>query len=512
VTRGGEGPDALFALFGRLALAAASAHGPLLLTQRLGEALATGLPLELFELARVGEGSSLEAVLWRRGGACTPGPALFSAASRGPLVRRLGGPEVAGALGEAGAALEKARASGADTLVVLPLSAGKKAIGVATMALRLGGVGPPSRAALGALADLLAAALQSDEVVGRVATVSRRAHRQNRDLRRRLELAEEPSRLVARSEPMRRALEAAELVAPHDTTVLVLGESGTGKELVAAFIHRRSARASRPFLRVNCGALPEALAESELFGHEKGSFTGASVRHRGLFERAEGGTLLLDEVAELSPSAQVKLLRVLQERELTRVGGEEALHVDVRVIAATHRPLEALVASGTFRNDLYYRLNVFPLKLPPLRERAGDLPALAEALLARISTRLGRAEPPRLTPAALASLARHPWPGNVRELENVLERACILSPGAPLELPDFAPSAQAPVAIEAGVNASGSFDEGVRRLLEAALSACEGKIYGPEGAAARLGLEPSTLQSKLRKLGVDRRRFLRGAD
>ncbi len=514
----GADAEVWFGLLGRLALAATSAHGPVALTRRLAETFAECLPLELFELAREGEGEggALEAVLWRRGGACSTGPTSFGASAGGARPRvvfvddasgRSAGEGDASGRSAGEAALGWARAAGADALVVLPLAAGPKALGAAALALRLGGAPPPPPAALVALADVLAAALRGDGLVGRVAGVSRRAHRENRALRRRLELAEEPARLVARSDAMRRALEAAALVAPHDTTVLVRGESGTGKELLASFIHRRSARAGRPFLRVNCGALPEALLESELFGHEKGAFTGAAGRHRGLFERAEGGTLLLDEVAELTASAQVKLLRVLQERELTRVGGEAPLRVDVRVVAATHRPLEALVAAGAFRADLYYRLNVFPIALPSLRERPDDLPALAESLLARVSARLGRASPPRLTPAALAALARHAWPGNVRELENVLERACILAPGPSLELAEFAPAPPG-AAREVAAPEALRFDEGVRGLLEAALASCGGKIYGPEGAAARLGLEPSTLQSKLRKLGVDRRRFV----
>ncbi len=351
-----------------------------------------------------------------------------------------------------------------------------------------------------ALAQVIAAALGHLAVVQRVAALSQRAHSSNRALRADLDRLAAPSPVVARSPVMRAVLERAALVARHATTVLLTGESGTGKEVLAREIHRLSPRATRPMLHINCGAIPDALVESELFGHERGAFTGADRAHPGVFERAHRGTLLLDEVGELPLAAQVKLLRVIQERQLRRVGGTVQQDVDVRLIAATNRPLAAMVRDGRFREDLYYRLDVFAIALPPLRERRGDLAPLASALIAQLAARLGLPAPP-ITRAALARLEAHAWPGNVRELANVLEAALILGGGDALALPDgFAPSHRtadlAPFAAAA------------RETIEAALRATHGKIYGPGGAAAQLGLKPATLQSKMRKLRIVRMRFV----
>ena len=335
------------------------------------------------------------------------------------------------------------------------------------------------------------------EVVQRVAAVSQRAHVANRALREDLDRAA-PSALVARSSAMRGVLERVALVARHPTTVLITGESGTGKEVLAREVHRRSPRANRPMLHLNCGAIPEALVESELFGHERGAFTGADRARAGLFERAHRGTLLLDEVGELPLAAQVKLLRVLQERRVRRVGGSEEIELDVRLIAATNQPLGALVRDGRFRADLLYRLDVFAIAVPPLRERPEDLAALVSAIVGEHATRLGFPAPP-IPRAALARLGAYAWPGNVRELVNVLEAALVLGGGHHLELPsDFAPARDAGLAL---------FDAATRDTIEAALRATRGRLYGPAGAAARLGLRPTTLQSKMRRLGIDRARF-----
>ena len=237
------------------------------------------------------------------------------------------------------------------------------------------------------------------------------------------------ARIVGRSAPMRRLFELIERVAPTRATVLVTGETGTGKELVARAVHDLSDRARRPFVAVNCSALPETLLESELFGHVKGAFTGAVAARRGLFEEAAGGTLFLDEIATVSPAIQVKLLRVLQERRVQRVGGGAALNVDFRLIAACNVPLEDEVAAGRFRQDLFYRLNVFPVHVPPLRERGSDIPLLADHFLRRVAREHG-VEPPALSPQALARMTEYAWPGNVRELENFVERAAILHAGA----------------------------------------------------------------------------------
>jgi formate hydrogenlyase transcriptional activator len=296
-------------------------------------------------------------------------------------------------------------------------------------------------------------------------------------------------------------LERVRLVAPAATSVLVRGETGTGKEGLARMVHDLSPRFGAPFVPVNLGAIPEALIESELFGHEKGAFTGALRRRAGKFEQAEGGTVFLDEVGDAPPSVQVRLLRVLQEREIERVGGTERVKVDVRVVAATNRDLEKLVAEGTFRADLYYRLSVFPLQLPPLRERREEIRQLASYFLER-EARVMHRRPPRVPEQAWAALERHDWPGNVRELENFVQRALILSPGPELRLPDLpAPTPSAPVAA-APLAAPRAFAEEVREVLERALAACGGRVYGPQGAASLLGLKPTTLQGKLKKYRV----------
>ncbi|HVH97775.1 MAG TPA: sigma 54-interacting transcriptional regulator, partial [Enhygromyxa sp.] len=283
-----------------------------------------------------------------------------------------------------------------------------------------------------AIAQLLARGRKSQLIVQRLADASRRAHTAKRELERSVDVGPSP---VARSEAMRELLARARAVAGYPTTVLITGESGVGKEIVASFIHANSTRARGPFVRINCGALPETLAESELFGHEPGAFTGASRRHRGVFERAHRGTLFLDEIGELPLHLQVKLLRTLQSGELTRVGGEQTVEVDVRVIAATNRPLDAMIADGRFRADLFFRLSVFPLVVPPLRERKPDIPPLIEQLLDELGHRFERPRP-HVDESTLTRLINHPWPGNVRELANALEAAMIVSHDGRLRLPD----------------------------------------------------------------------------
>jgi transcriptional regulator with GAF, ATPase, and Fis domain len=360
-----------------------------------------------------------------------------------------------------------------------------------------------------ALTRVMQVAFRNIQLLERVASLSRRAHVENQMLRSELQRAVDPERVAAVSEASRRVLAMADLVASQDTTVLLRGESGTGKEVLARRIHRLSARANRPFLKINCGALPEGLVESTLFGHEKGSFTGAAQLHRGFFERAHNGTLLLDEVAELPLGAQAKLLRVLQDGELERVGGEATQRVDVRLIAATHRPIEQMIERGTFRADLYYRLNIFPITLPPLREREGDIPLLVELLVEKLARRHERPAP-LLTPEVLDRLRRHSWPGNVRELENLLERALILTPGRePLVLPsEFVSQSLAPQQPTAGdPDAIATYEATMRSCIERALAHTGGLIYGPSGAAALLGLKPTTLQSKMHKLHIRRESF-----
>src|SRR6202042_1089366 len=234
--------------------------------------------------------------------------------------------------------------------------------------------------------------------------------------------------IVGSSEPLRRVLSQVSKVAPTDSTVLILGETGTGKELIAAAIHKRSSRSSRPFIRVNCAAIPPSLIASELFGHEKGAFTGAIQRRLGRFESADGGTIFLDEIGELSPETQVALLRVLQEREFERVGSNQPISIDVRVLAATNRDLEAAVSTGQFRQDLFYRINVFPIRIPSLRERKDDIPLLAEYLVERYARRAGK-RISHIKKKTLDLFQAYDWPGNIRELQNVIERAVILCDG-----------------------------------------------------------------------------------
>ncbi|HEX7702629.1 MAG TPA: sigma 54-interacting transcriptional regulator [Kofleriaceae bacterium] len=350
-----------------------------------------------------------------------------------------------------------------------------------------------------ALDQVVATAARHLETVQRVASLSRRAQVENRALREDLERLESPEMIVARSTAMRSTMTRSALVARHSTTVLLTGESGSGKEVLAREIHHRSPRAHRPMLHVNCGAIPEALVENELFGHERGAFTGADRTHVGVFERAHRGTLFLDEVGELPLAAQVKLLRVLQERQLRRVGGDAQIDVDVRLIAATNRSLVEMVAAGTFREDLFYRLDVFAIAVPPLRERKGDLAPLVVALTAQLAAKLDLPTP-IVSRAVMSRLEAHEWPGNVRELMNVLEAGMILGGGRALEVPDdFGRRHRNPT--------GPYFDAAVRTTLEDSLRATHGKIYGPGGAAERLGLKPGTLQSKMRKLGIERSRF-----
>jgi transcriptional regulator with GAF, ATPase, and Fis domain len=306
-------------------------------------------------------------------------------------------------------------------------------------------------------------------------------------------------------------MERVGLVAALDVPVLVLGETGSGKEVVARAIHTRSRRASGPFLRVNCGAIPPGLIDSELFGHERGSFTGATSERRGWFERADRGTLFLDEIGELPPEAQVRLLRVLQDHTLERVGGHRPVSVDVRIVAATHRDLRGLIAEGRFREDLWYRIAVFPIDLPPLRDRIEDVPALANHFALRAATRFGT--PPRIpSPEDLELLVSYPWPGNVRELIAVIERAVILGNGARLEVGKAlgtAPPAPLPATV-ASTGADEPFatlDQAIAHHIEAALTRTRGRIEGRGGAAELLDINPHTLRARMRKLGLDWRRF-----
>jgi transcriptional regulator with GAF, ATPase, and Fis domain len=305
---------------------------------------------------------------------------------------------------------------------------------------------------------------------------------------------------------LREVMRQVEQVAPTGAPVLIFGETGSGKEVVARAIHERSARARGPILRMNCGAIPPELVDSELFGHERGSFTGAAAQRRGWFERSDGGTLFLDEIGELPAAAQVRLLRVLQDGVFERVGGSRALAVDVRVIAATHRDLEAMVRARQFREDLWYRIHVFTIRLPPLRERRHDIAALAEHFADRAGHRFGMG-PLHLAPPDVALLEAYDWPGNVRELSAVIERAAILGEGKRLDVARALGVHPRSEPVRAEPEGFATLDEAMRRHIEAALARCKGRIEGEHGAARLLAIHANTLRSRMHKLGIRWERF-----
>jgi formate hydrogenlyase transcriptional activator len=310
--------------------------------------------------------------------------------------------------------------------------------------------------------------------------------------------------IVGESAALRRVLKQVETVAPTGSTVLIRGETGTGKELVARALHDLSPRRDRTFVKLNCAAIPTGLLESELFGHEKGAFTGAITQKVGRLELAHQGTLFLDEVGDIPPELQPKLLRALQEQEFERLGSTRTVRVDVRLVAATHRDLARMVADGRFRSDLYYRLNVFPVVLPPLRERRDDIPLLARHFTQRFARRMGR-RIEAIPAAVMDALVRYPWPGNVREMQNVIERAVILSPGLVLQIPpdDLKP----PAALANGpAGAAVTLADAERDHILGVLRETGWVLGGPNGAAARLAMKRTTLQSRMKKLGISRPR------
>jgi transcriptional regulator with GAF, ATPase, and Fis domain len=332
-------------------------------------------------------------------------------------------------------------------------------------------------------------------------------HRENLALRDEVDRTSMFEEIIGSSAALKQVLSRIAKVAPTDSTVLIAGETGTGKELIARAVHKRSLRSARGFVSVNCAALAPTLISSELFGHERGAFTGATQRRLGRFELADGGTIFLDEVGELLPETQVALLRVLQERQLERVGGTQSIAIDVRVIAATNRDLKAAVANGHFREDLFYRLNVFPIEVPPLRKRKDDLVMLVEYLVRRYASRAGKTIR-SIDKKTLDLLQAYDWPGNIRELQNVIERSVILSgetfavdeswlPTPPVRRPDQTISF---------VSSPGEL-RGEREIIEAALAACRGRVAGPSGAAAKLGVPPSTLDHRIRALNINKAHF-----
>jgi transcriptional regulator with GAF, ATPase, and Fis domain len=402
------------------------------------------------------------------------------------------------------------RAEGIEVFGGQPLVHHGRVLGVLAVFAR-GPIDPEGMSWLRTIADHAAAAIATARAFERIEELRARLELENEYLREEVSRTGAFGELIGEGPALGAVARQIDLVAPTDSAVLVLGESGTGKELVAREVHRRSGRADRPLVKVNCAAVPRELYESEFFGHAKGAFTGALRDRVGRFELADGGTLFLDEVGEIPADLQAKLLRVLQEGELERVGEERTRKVNVRVIAATNRDLRAEAEAGRFRRDLYYRLSVFPIELPPLRKRSEDIPLLAEHFLAAAARKFGRTAP-RLTLANVQQLQRYPWPGNVRELQHVIERAVIASEGSRLRIelpaaPAVSKSGPAPgTAVPDRVLTEAEIREREADNIRAALRQAKEKISGPGGAAELLGMKPTTLASRIKALGIRPRR------
>jgi len=400
------------------------------------------------------------------------------------------------------------------SLVHVPLKGRSGTLGVLSLGTRRDrGFCPDDVAFLDQIAHQVAIAIENARVFGEV------SHQKDKLAQEKLYLEDEIrselkfEEIVGRSEALRKVLEQIETVAPTDSTVLIYGETGSGKELIARAVHTLSARKSNGFVKLNCAAIPTGLLESELFGHEKGAFTGAIAQRVGRFELANHGTMFLDEIGEVPLELQPKLLRVLQEREFERLGSTRTLRTDARLIAATNRDLEALVSEQKFRSDLYYRLNVFPVRVPALRERPEDIPLLVRHFVQQFSRRLGKIID-AIPSDTMTALTRYPWPGNIRELQNVIERAVILTTGPVLtvRIEDLRPPNQTPAPVPAANghtvappptgNIRAALEEAERQQIMDALHKSNWVVAGPEGAAARLGLKRSTLQSRMQKLGI----------
>jgi formate hydrogenlyase transcriptional activator len=405
--------------------------------------------------------------------------------------------------------LEGLRAHGVRWACLLPLTTARR---------RLGAVGFTNSQAhayqaaelefMGQVARQIAVAVDNAQAFQQIAELKDQLAREKLYLEEEIRRDHNFAEIIGESAALKRILDDVAVVAPTDSTVLIQGETGTGKEVLARAIHDRGRRRERTFVKLNCAAIPTGLLESDLFGHERGAFTGSVARKIGRFELAHQGTHFLDEVGDIPPELQPKLLRVLQEQEFERLGGTQTLRVDVRLIAATNRDLSRMVAEGRFRSDLYYRLNVFPITLPPLRERRNDIPLLARCFTQTCAFRLGR-RIDTIPDATLAALCRYPWPGNIRELQNFIERAVILSPGpvlrAPVDELKTPPEPPEPTEPPGGpAREAATWEDVERATILHALKATNWVVGGPKGAAARLGLNRTTLHSRMRKLNIRR--------
>jgi formate hydrogenlyase transcriptional activator len=406
---------------------------------------------------------------------------------------------------------EQAYADGVRSFAIVPLVARGRCIGtLAVGSTRPGQYAEPDVAFLQEVAGQVALAIENTTAYEEIAALKARLEHENAYLQEEIHREHDFAQMVGGSEALLAVLRQADRVAATDSTVLITGETGTGKELIARAIHHQSARRTRPLVKVNCTAISAGLVESEFFGHVRGAFTGALERRMGRFQLADGGTIFLDEVGELPLETQVKLLRVLQEQEFEPVGSNQTVSVDVRVIAATNRDLQAAVEAGRFRADLFYRLNVVPLAVPPLRQRRSDIPQLVMFFLARYGKKFGK-RIETVSRETMDRLVSYGWPGNVRELQNVIERAVVLAPGSVLQLdedvlrpPPAAAAAPAPGPPEPGAGLAETLEEVERAQIAAALQRSGGVIEGPRGAASLLRIHPNTLRGRIEKLGLRR--------
>lgn len=399
--------------------------------------------------------------------------------------------------------LEKVEPLGARSVCILPLTTARQRLGTLVFASKQeGAYAGADLEFLTRVAQQVAVAFENALAFECIEHLKEKVEKEKVYLEEEIRTDNNFEEIVGESEVLRRVLKQVETVAPTNSTVLIHGETGTGKELIARALHQLSPSRQSTFVKLNCAAIPSGLLESELFGHEKGAFTGAIAQKMGRFELAHQGTLFLDEIGEIHPELQPKLLRVLQEQEFERLGGTKTIRVQVRLVAASNRDLAQMVQEGKFRSDLYYRLNVFPILLPPLRERRDDIPRLVRHFSQKFARRMGR-RIETIPAEAMDALVQYSWPGNIRELENVIERAVILSPGTELQIPmaDLKPAA----APKQGANDGHvSLADAERKHILGVLTDSDWVLSGPNGAAARLGMKRTTLQSKMKKLGISR--------